>query len=124
PDHPDTLLSMNNLASSYSDLGRHAEALKLYEETLARRKVKLGPGHPSTIRTIYDIACTHALMIATADNRTKQADTAMDWIRQAVAAGYKNVEHLKEDKDLDPLRGREDFRKLIAALEVNAVPKP
>ena len=29
PDHPDTLLSMNNLANSYAALGRHAEALKL-----------------------------------------------------------------------------------------------
>ena len=26
---------MNNVSSSYSDLGRHAEALKLDEETLA-----------------------------------------------------------------------------------------
>ena len=47
PDHPDTLSSMNNLALSYSDLGRHADALKLREETLALRKAKLGPDHPA-----------------------------------------------------------------------------
>ena len=35
PDHPDTLRSMANLANSYTALGRHAEALRLREETLA-----------------------------------------------------------------------------------------
>ena len=46
-DHHDTLMSMNNLAVSYADLGRHAEALNLREETLALRKAKLGPDHPT-----------------------------------------------------------------------------
>ena len=50
PDHPDTLTSMNNLADSYDALGRHADALKLREETLALRKAKLGPDHPDTLR--------------------------------------------------------------------------
>ena len=35
PDHPDTLHSMNNLASSYDAVGRLADALKLREEALA-----------------------------------------------------------------------------------------
>ncbi len=42
---------------------------------------------------------------------------AIDWLKQAVAAGYKDVEHMKKDTDLDPLREREDFKKLIAELE-------
>ena len=41
---------MNNLANSYSELGRNAEALKLREETLALRKATLGPDHPDTLR--------------------------------------------------------------------------
>ncbi|MFO0841681.1 MAG: tetratricopeptide repeat protein [Gemmataceae bacterium] len=32
PDHPDTLASMNNLAVSYHDLGRHPGRWKLFEE--------------------------------------------------------------------------------------------
>src|SRR5262245_33730353 len=48
PDHPDTLRSMNELANSYGELARHSEALKLREETLALRKVRLGPDHPDT----------------------------------------------------------------------------
>jgi hypothetical protein len=45
------------------------------------------------------------------------ADQAMDLLRQAVKAGQNNVGDLKGDPDLDPLRGREDFKKLIAELE-------
>jgi hypothetical protein len=34
-----------------------------------------------------------------------------------VSKGYKDVAHMKKDTDLDPLRPREDFRKLLAELE-------
>ena len=49
PDHPDTLLSRENLASDYHGLGRHAEALKLHEETAAMVNLKLGPDHPLSL---------------------------------------------------------------------------
>ena len=32
-DHPDIATGMNNLATTYSDLGRHDEALALKQET-------------------------------------------------------------------------------------------
>jgi hypothetical protein len=38
-------------------------------------------------------------------------------IRQAVGGGFKDVERLRKNKDLDPLRPRADFRKLLAELE-------
>jgi hypothetical protein len=47
----------------------------------------------------------------------EQADLAMAWLHKAVAAGYKNSEHMKRDTDLDALREREDFKKLLAELE-------
>jgi serine/threonine protein kinase/tetratricopeptide (TPR) repeat protein len=59
PDHPHTLRSMNNLANSYDDLGRHAEALKLKEETLALRKAKLGPDHPDTLKSMMNLATSY-----------------------------------------------------------------
>jgi hypothetical protein len=52
--------------------------------------------------------------------RQKYADLAMTAIGQAVAAGYKNVEHMKQDKDLDPLRSRPDFQELQHELEAKA----
>jgi tetratricopeptide (TPR) repeat protein/tRNA A-37 threonylcarbamoyl transferase component Bud32 len=56
PDHPETLLSMNNLAVSYSALGRQAEALKLREETLKLQKAKLGPDDPYTLQSMNNLA--------------------------------------------------------------------
>jgi hypothetical protein len=41
----------------------------------------------------------------------------MKMLRDAVARGWKNAAHMKKDTDLDPLREREDFRKLLAELE-------
>src|SRR5262249_25853728 len=46
-----------------------------------------------------------------------EADRAMAWLKQAVAAGYKNASHMKQDKDLDALRDRADFTKLLAELQ-------
>jgi tetratricopeptide (TPR) repeat protein len=48
-----------------------------------------------------------------------EADRAMGWLNQAVAVGYKNVVQVKQDKDLDPLRDRADFTKLVTMLEGN-----
>lgn len=47
---------MGNLAISYRNLGRHAEALKLYEETLALREGKLGPDHPDIAKPMNGLA--------------------------------------------------------------------
>ena len=44
-------------------------------------------------------------------------DAAMKLLRDAVSKGYKDVAHMKQDTDLDALRQREDFQKLIAELE-------
>ena len=53
---------MNNLAVSYAALGRHAEALKLREETLALRKAKLGPDHPDTLTSMNNLAVSYAAL--------------------------------------------------------------
>ncbi len=47
PDHPDTLASMGVLATSYAAAGRNDRALKLFEESLALQKAKLGPTTPT-----------------------------------------------------------------------------
>jgi serine/threonine protein kinase len=47
----------------------------------------------------------------------EEADRALAWLNQAVAAGYKNAAHMKQDKDLDVLRDRADFTKLVTMVE-------
>jgi hypothetical protein len=43
-------------------------------------------------------------------------DRRLQWLEQAVAAGYKNISGLAGDHDLDALRERDDFKKLLARL--------
>jgi tetratricopeptide (TPR) repeat protein/tRNA A-37 threonylcarbamoyl transferase component Bud32 len=55
-DHPDTLSSMHNLAASYVDLRRYAEAVKLNEKVLALRKARLGVDDPETLKSMNSLA--------------------------------------------------------------------
>ena len=52
------------------------------------------------------------------------AERAMAWMTKAVAAGFKDAAYMRKDPDLDPLRDRDDFKKLVAALEKNRPSKP
>jgi hypothetical protein len=45
------------------------------------------------------------------------ADQAMTMLSDAVAKGYKDAEHMQTDKDLAPLRPREDFKAVVVELE-------
>jgi hypothetical protein len=44
-------------------------------------------------------------------------DKAMDALRRVVTAAYRNVARMRVDTDLDALRKREDFQKLMQELE-------
>lgn len=52
-------------------------------------------------------------------------DEAMKLLREAVSKGFKAATHIKEDKDLNPLRPRDDFQKLLTELEaLGSRPQP
>jgi tetratricopeptide (TPR) repeat protein len=73
----------------------------------------------------YNFACVYAVASGkTTDQKQEYADRAVDLLRQAVKAGYKDAAHLKKDADLDSLRGRDDFQRLIQELEKKAAIKP
>jgi tetratricopeptide (TPR) repeat protein len=81
--------------------------------------------HRTDADSLYNAACYRAVAatvimqekasIADATRlANEQAERAMTWLKQSVAAGYSNGAHLAKDEDLDVLRGREDFKKLLA----------
>jgi tetratricopeptide (TPR) repeat protein len=72
----------------------------------------------------YDFACIYGVASGKiAEKKVEYADRAMDLLAQAVTAGYKDAAHMKTDTDLDPLRDREDFKKLVVDLEAKFPPK-
>jgi hypothetical protein len=45
-------------------------------------------------------------------------------VQKAVKAGFKDAAHRKKDTDLDPLRGRVEFKKRLRELEGKDKEKP
>jgi serine/threonine protein kinase/tetratricopeptide (TPR) repeat protein len=101
--------------------GNHARAAA-EAESLARRQ-NLTPVH------VYDIAGLYSMTSAAAERdpklsaadrtrlKARYADRAMEYLRDALSRDYGNPGVLKGDSDLDPVRSRADFRKLLADLE-------
>ena len=58
-DHPNTLISRNNLASAYESAGRLNEAITLYEQVLTARTRILGKDHPDTLATLNALASAY-----------------------------------------------------------------
>jgi len=59
-EHPSTLTSMNNLASTYADQGRWKEAEELFVQVMETRKRVFGVEHPSTLNSMNNLASTYA----------------------------------------------------------------
>lgn len=60
PDDPTTLTSQHNLGNTYADISDFTKALKLREETLARRLAVLGPHHRDTLTSMRAVADSYA----------------------------------------------------------------
>src|SRR3984957_18187823 len=58
-EHPDTLTSMSNLASTYGNQGRWKEAEVLEVLVMETRKKVLGEEHPDTLTSISNLASTY-----------------------------------------------------------------
>jgi serine/threonine-protein kinase len=71
---------------------------------------------------LYNLACAHALLAGLATKPQSgitpaegpaEGHQAMEWLQQAVAAGYQKTTMLRTDADLDTLRSRADFQLLL-----------
>jgi len=134
-------------AEAQDTLGRSSDAVKDWDRALelgpapeqqqvARRKRALALAragdHAKVLAaakdldggTLYDIASITALAALHVGNDAKLQDEhaarAIELLRRAVAAGYTDVAQLKRDKNLDALRNRDDWPKLVAGLEARA----
>jgi tetratricopeptide (TPR) repeat protein len=160
------LWNMTHLAKNYAALNRHTEALPLLDEVLNKADrpgvnpqlipfaitlrlrccQKLGDlaggralaemlekRQPTDADSLVNAACCRAMtasLQAKANDEgaarlaREEADKAMVWLHKAVAAGWTNAAHMRKDTDLDFLRDREDFQKLLADLEAKSPPTP
>jgi serine/threonine-protein kinase len=111
PDRPTLCLGR---AVTLAHHGDHATATAAAEE--------LVKGSPAA-DLLYDAACVFALSAAKAGDAAlaeRYAARAVALLREAVARGYRDAAHIQKDNDLDALRGRPDFQKLLAEMTSKA----
>jgi hypothetical protein len=113
--------NLYTLAESHLHLGDHVRLAATAEE-LAR--CGYDPAN-ETYRAAADLCHCGALAdkdagLAEAERKelaNRYADRALAMLRQAVARGYTNAAHMRQDAALEPLRAREEFQALLAGLE-------
>jgi tetratricopeptide (TPR) repeat protein len=79
-EHPETLTSMNNLASLFRHQGKYEAAEPLYKETLQLSKKVLGEEHPNSLTSMNNLAGlfhSHGKYEAAELNYPRQDDSAL-----------------------------------------------
>jgi serine/threonine protein kinase len=94
-------------ALALANAGRPAQALAAADQVAAVRNI--------TAEQRYDVARVYALAAAKLPSAAAGAAAAraVAALRQAVAAGYRDLPHLLQDPDFNSLRGRADFAALL-----------
>lgn len=89
------------LGGLYTKQGRIADGLRM-----DRRLVKLQPANPTAH---YNLACSLAL--------SKRRRDALRTLRQAVHLGYRDLDWMTQDPDLETLKDHPEFEALVAELK-------
>ncbi len=96
-----------------------------------RRALALCDGLEPLPVCLFETACCHATLAGlagqpgsgvSAAEGEKAAERTMDWLRRAVALGYRNTNAIRIESAFDSLRGRADFQKMFAELDPKAQP--
>ncbi len=103
---PDDTRARNLGAFALLRLGRAEEAIDWMEQSL-----KAAPEDPIVT---YNAACLYAL--------ADRPDLALKYLQTCAGTGGLNYEWLQNDSDLDPLRGRAEFKAILAMLEQPEAP--
>ena len=113
--------NLRTLAQSYLGLGDHARIATSADE-MAR--FAFDPADDAYTAASFLSRC---VTLADKDgkldeNKRKElaktyADRAVALLQKAVVNGYRNAAHMRQNPDLQPLRGRDDFQQLLSKLE-------
>lgn len=115
--HRDTMESLRYLGTALTKSGRYEDAKKLYFDTIDKAMADRegGPRSEMVFGLWYDLACLAA--------RDRRREEAFEYLRRTFDAGYTDVQSMRTDDDLKPLRSDPRFEKLLASASV-AAPQP
>jgi tetratricopeptide (TPR) repeat protein len=81
---------------------------------------------PGDAKRLYNAGCVLALASGRTGSGPAQAEryasSAIALLRRAIAAGFRDPAHMREDSDLKALRDRPEFRQLISDLGTKSPP--
>jgi tetratricopeptide (TPR) repeat protein len=106
----------------YGECQQYDKAVASYQESIA---ILEGLADPPP-GELYNLACSYALLHGAALKKGSgltgaraeaAAEQAVAALRRAIAAGYVDLANMRGDTDVDSLRKRPDFEKLLADLE-------
>ena len=97
---PDYTQVVELLGGLYTQQGRIADGLKM-----DRKLVRLQPGNPTAH---YNLACSLAL--------SKRRSDALRVLRQAVQLGYRDLDWMQQDPDLEAIKEHPEFQALVETL--------
>ena len=95
PNNVDVLLVLGDL---FAEKKWHRRALQI--------DLKLVELLPASPLVFYNLACSYAL--------TNQVPEALQALKQALEAGFKDFDHLEDDADMDAVRQHADFAGILA----------
>ena len=98
---PSCTACLNRLGMIHARAGRLAKAAGCFEELAL-----LVPGNPVIH---YNLACLYA--------RQNQVEPAVENLEKALDAGYDNLDQIRTDKDLEPIRDTEFYKTRIDSQE-------
>jgi serine/threonine-protein kinase len=130
PDNP--VLYRLDLARNQLNIAYHRAVTGRPEEATARiRKAEDLLERSSFVWPVlfYDLACIYSLCSMetprghfTLAERTAYSDRAIAALRRAIAAGYRDIDEIRRDPAINPLRSRADFQALFLDLSFPADP--
>jgi serine/threonine protein kinase len=128
PDDPENRYELAELhllsGIAEQDRGRASDAVRDYRLAAELCDRDAAP----TPNLYYQQARVHARLGAIADKNGSgltvaegraEIGNAVEALRRAVKAGYHSADRMRENEDLAPLRGRDDFRELLRQVETS-----
>lgn len=103
PNYVDCLMYLGNI---YTATGNYEKGLKVDQKLVGLR--------PEDPLAHYNLACSYSLL--------GNLDAAFKALERAVDLGYKDLEHLQKDRDLDNLRGDARYWGLVDRVKSNINP--
>jgi tetratricopeptide (TPR) repeat protein len=100
-----------HLGRAWRNLGTARLHIKEFDKAIPAfaKALELGSGYR------FDAACNIARCYAQLGDKQR----ALDWLQKSLDFGYRRLDQIREDKDLQPLKDDERFKRMAAVVDVS-----